>query len=186
MTSRAAAARYARALFDVVLKEGDPVRVETELGVFASGVAGHENLGRALAHPAIPAARKRAILDALIERSGPLTPALARTLRLLADRDRLVLLSDVAEAYRERLLQHQQIVRAEVTTAVPVPPDRLAAIERGLATATGRHVTVTARVDSTLIGGAVARIGSTVYDGSVARQLERLRERLAQGQVETT
>jgi F-type H+-transporting ATPase subunit delta len=173
-------------LFDVVLKEGDPARVEAELGAFASAVAGHENLGRALVHPAIPAARKRAIIDTLLERSDPLTPALARTLQLLADRDRLALLPEVAEAYRERLLQHQQIVRAEVTTAVPVPPDRLAAIEQGLAAATGRTVTVTARVDAALIGGAVARIGSIVYDGSVARQLERLRERLAQGQVETT
>ena len=36
-----------------------------------------------------------------------------------------------------------------------------------------------ARVDESIIGGAVTRIGSTVYDGSVTRQLERLRETLA-------
>lgn len=182
MTSRAAAQRYARALFDVSLKEGDPQRVERELSAFAAAAAAHETLGRVLAHPAIPASRKRAIVEGLLAASGPLSPALARTLLLLAERDRLSLLPDVAEAFTERLLQHQQVLRAEVATAVPLPPDKQAALETGLAAATGRKVVVTTRVDPALIGGAVARIGSTVYDGSVARQLERLKERLTQAQ----
>jgi F-type H+-transporting ATPase subunit delta len=186
VTSRARAVRYARALFDVVLKEGDPQRVEAELGAFAAAMTEHGDLGRVLAHPAMPAARKRAIVEALLEKTGAMTPAFAKMLRLLAERDRLALLHDIADAYRERLLQHQRIVRAEVTTAVPVPADRLSAIEQGLAAATGRKVTIIARVDPSIIGGAVARIGSTVYDGSVTRQLERLRERLAEGQVERT
>ena len=40
-----------------------------------------------------------------------------KLLMLLAERDRLVLLPDLLEAYRERLLEHQNVVRAEVTTA---------------------------------------------------------------------
>jgi F-type H+-transporting ATPase subunit delta len=84
----------------------------------------------------------------------------------------------MAEAYRERLRQHQQIVRAEVTTAVPLTDDRRAALEKGIAAATGRQVMLTTAVDPAIIGGAITRIGSTVYDGSVARQLERLKEQL--------
>lgn len=182
MTSRVAAMRYARALFDVGLKEGDPQRIEEELSAFASAVAGHEALGRVLVHPTIPPARKRATVEALIVKAGKMTPVLVKTLLLLAERDRLALLAEVAEAYRERLLEHQQVLRAEVTTAVALPDDRKAAIAGGLESATGRKVRMTTRVDPALIGGAVARIGSTVYDGSVARQLERLRERLTEAQ----
>jgi F-type H+-transporting ATPase subunit delta len=65
-----------------------------------------------------------------------------------------------------------------VTTAIPLPADRRAALEKGIAEATRRTVSLSTRVDPSIIGGAVTRIGSTVYDGSVARQLERLRERL--------
>jgi F-type H+-transporting ATPase subunit delta len=182
MTSRVAAMRYARALFDVALKETDPLRIESELSAFASGVAGHEALSRVLVHPAIPVARKRAIVETLIKKTGPMAPVLEKTLLLLADGDRLALLPELAEAYRERVLEHQKIVRAEVTTAIPLSEDRRKAIADGLAAATGRKVTVSTRVDPSLIGGAVARIGSTVYDGSVARQLERLRERLIETQ----
>jgi F-type H+-transporting ATPase subunit delta len=180
VTGRAAALRYARALFDVALKDGDPERIERELSAFAGVVAANESLGRVLAHPAIPAGRKRAVVDELIGRAGAVAPPLARTLQLLADRDRLGLLPDLAEAYAERLMQHQQVLRAEVTTAVPLPDDQLAEIANGLSTATGRKVTMTTRIDPAIIGGAVARIGSTVYDGSVARQLERLKERLTE------
>jgi len=178
MTSRAAAARYARALFDVALKEADPSQIDTQLAAFGALVAGHDGLRRVLTNPAIPPARKRALVEALIAQGGPFAPPLAKLLLLLAERDRLVLLPELAEAYRERLMQHQQIVRAEVTTAVPLTDDRRAALERGLARASGRRVMLTARIDPSIIGGAVTRVGSTVYDGSVARQLERLKEQL--------
>ena len=65
-----------------------------------------------------------------------------KLLMLLAERDRLVLLPDLLAAYRDRLLDHQHVVRAEVTTAAPLAPDRANAIERSLAQVTGRTVTV--------------------------------------------
>jgi F-type H+-transporting ATPase subunit delta len=51
-------------------------------------------------------------------------------------------------------------------------------LRAGLARATGRDVQIETRVDSALIGGAVARIGSTVYDGSVTTQLRKLKQSL--------
>ena len=55
----------------------------------------------------------------------------AKLLVLLAERDRLVLLPDLLAAYRERLLDHRNVVRAEVVTAAPLPPERAQAIEQG-------------------------------------------------------
>jgi F-type H+-transporting ATPase subunit delta len=183
MTSRAAAKRYARALFDVARAEkGDLELIAGELAGAATLVAENEALQRVLANPAIPASRKRAVMEQLLSRS-PVNPMVARVLLLLADRDRLVLLPDVAEAYRSRLMEHQQIVRAEVTTAVPLPPDRAEAFQRGLASTTGQQVQLEVRVDPSIGGGAVARVGSTVYDGSVTTQLERLRQQLVEAET---
>jgi F-type H+-transporting ATPase subunit delta len=81
-------------------------------------------------------------------------------------------------AYRDRLMDHQGVVRAEVVTAMPLPDDQARALQDRLAGVTGRTVTMSARVDPSLIGGLVARVGSTVYDGSIATQLERMRGRL--------
>lgn len=179
MSSRAIATRYARALFDVALQESDPARVGDQLAGFHDVVAGHAELARVLGHPAVPTRMKRGIVERLLA-AATLEAPLAKLLLLLADRDRFGLLPDLVQAYRARLLQHQQVVEAHVTTAVPLEDARADAIAQGLATKTGRRVRLSRSVDPALIGGVVARIGSTVYDGSVARQLERLRERLAQ------
>jgi F-type H+-transporting ATPase subunit delta len=117
-------------------------------------------------------------VESLLARSGSVEPAVAKLLMLLAERDRLALLSDVADAFETRLMDHQQVVRAEVVTAMPLSTDRVAALRDGLKRATGRDVRLESRVDPALIGGAVARIGSTVFDGSVTRQLERLKDTL--------
>ena len=70
-----------------------------------------------------------------------------------------------------------------MTTAVALPPDRVSALEQGLATATGRQVQLRVDVDPAILGGAVARIGSTVYDGSITTQLERLKQRLVEAET---
>jgi F-type H+-transporting ATPase subunit delta len=181
MTSRAAATRYARALFDVVLAEGNLERAEAELQPFADLVAGNDALTSVFANPAIPAARKRAVVAALIQRSGMPAGPVSKLILLLADRDRLALLPDVARAYRERVMEHQKVVRGDVTTATPLAPEALKRIEQGLAQATGRRVILDARVDPTIIGGAITRIGSTVYDGSVTTQLQKMKQALVEG-----
>jgi F-type H+-transporting ATPase subunit delta len=180
MTSRGAAARYARALFDTAVAEKrDVAETYAELAQFASLAATNASLARVLTNPAIPAARKRGLVEALIARVGPLQPALAKLLLLLAERDRLALVPDVAHAFETRLMDHQQVVRAELVTALAISDDRVQAITAGLRRATGREVRLETRVDPEIIGGAVARIGGTVYDGSVTRQLERLKETLS-------
>jgi F-type H+-transporting ATPase subunit delta len=99
-------------------------------------------------------------------------------LLLLADRDRLAIVPDLLAIYRERLMEHQQVVRAEVTTAAPLSPERVTQIEQQLAALTGRKVDMKTSVDPEIIGGVVTRIGSTVYDGSIATQLAKLKEKL--------
>ena len=177
MSTRASAARYARALLDVVIKEGNPEQVEQELSAFAGLFAGNPELQKALTNPAVPVTAKRGVVEALVARAKP-SPALGKLMLMLADRERLALLPDLAAVYRERLMEHRQVISAEVTTAVPLSADRVAQFEKRIAAATGRRVTMTASVDPSLIGGAVARVGSIVYDGSIATQLSKMRERL--------
>ncbi len=180
MTGRSAPGRYARSLLEVSIKEGDPVRAERELAEFAEFLDRHGEVALVLHNPAIAATRKRSLVSALIERAG-FSTVVSKLLLLLAERGRLGLLPDLIVTYRERLRAFQQIVLAEITTAVPLSADRAQAIERSLASLTGKQVTLETRVDPAIVGGVVARIGSTIYDGSVTRQLERMKEKLAAG-----
>ena len=177
MTTRASATRYARALLDVVIQEGDPEKVEQELSAVAGLYSDTQELQRALTNPAVPVAAKRGIVEALVAKTQS-SPVLGKLFLMLADRNLLVLLPELASVYRQRLMEHRQIDRAEVTTALPLSPEQVTQLEQRLAAATGRRVMMTTQVDPSLIGGVVARVGSTVYDGSIATQLAKMRERL--------
>lgn len=177
MNTRTAAARSARALLDVVVKDANPEQVEQELVAFAGLFQGDSQLHKTLTNPAVPTSAKRGIVENLAKRLN-VSPYVAKVLLLLAERDRLAMLPDLVAAFRERLMEYRKVMRAEVITAAPLAADRVAQLEKRLGELTGRRVTMTTRVDPALIGGAVARVGSTVYDGSIATQLARIRERL--------
>jgi F-type H+-transporting ATPase subunit delta len=178
VTNKTAAIRYARALLDVAVKEQANLdQIESDLAQFVDLFAQYPELAKVLLNPAVPVARKRAAVDDLLARAK-FSPILSKLILLLAGRDRLVLLPDLLASYRERLLDHKHVVRAVVTTAVPIDEARTNAIQQGLATVTGRTVTLSTDVDPSIIGGVIARIGSTVYDASVTRQLEKMKETL--------
>jgi F-type H+-transporting ATPase subunit delta len=180
VTAGAAANRYARALFDVVLKEGNDAAVEKvqgELQQFANLFA-NDQLVQVLGNPAIPVSKKKALATALVARAGQISAPLAKLIVILAEKDRLTLLPAMARAYAERVMDHLKIIRGEVTTATPLSPDKLRVLEQGLARATGRKVVLEGRVDPSIIGGVVTRLGSTVYDGSVTTQLQKMKQAL--------
>ena len=180
MTSGAAAGRYARALFDVVLKESPAElgAVETQLVELAELFTGNPALAAVMGNPAVPVAKKVAVATALLERAGTLAVPVGKLTLMLAERDRLMLLPNIVRLYRERLMDHQKVIRGEVTTASALAPEKLRALAQSLERATGRKVVLESRIDPSIVGGVVTRLGSTVYDGSVTTQLEKMKQAL--------
>lgn len=180
MSLRTVARRYAGALFDVAHKNGTLDRAEQQLGAFGQLLGGHAELRKVLETPAIAAQKKRAILDALLEKVGDGEGEVRQLLRMLADRDRLSLLPEIASAFTDRVRVSRRVLKAEVTTAVPLPDAQRASLGAALERAAGSKLIITEKVDPAIIGGVVARVGSLVFDGSVTRQLERMRQKLLQ------
>jgi F-type H+-transporting ATPase subunit delta len=178
VTNRTAATRYARALLDVAQKEKvDLDRIESDLARFAGLLAQHDALRKVLYSPVVPTARKRDAVGAIVQQLD-VNPIVGKLLVLLAERDRVIVLPELLATYRQRLLDVQQVVRAEVTTASPLGTAETTAIEQQLARATGRTVRLTTRVDPKILGGLVARVGDTIYDGSITGHLQRMKQRL--------
>ena len=177
MTARTVARRYASALFDVTDKSGVVDRADRDLQALLGLLADHSELARVFESPAIPASRKRAIVEALFPLIGP-AGEVQRLVLMLADRDRLMLLPEIAAGFTERLNQMRRVVSAEVVTASPLPEAQRTALATALGRAADSQVTLTEKVDPAIIGGIVARVGSVVFDASVTRQIERLKQRL--------
>ena len=69
--------------------------------------------------------RKRAVVEELLSRSPVDTAAGAHAARCSPSAIGWRCCPDLADAFRARLMDHQQVVRAEVTTAVALPADRV-------------------------------------------------------------
>jgi len=178
MSLRTSANRYAKALFDVALQEkADLAQIDRDLQAVVAMMQASPDLAEASNRSAVPEQARRSLIEA-VARAMTLTVPVTKLLVLLAQSRKLNLLPDLAIAYRERLLAHQNIVRAEVTSAAPLSPEKTKALEESLAKVTGKKVELSMTVDPDLLGGVVARIGSTVYDGSVRTQLQRMRQEL--------
>ena len=141
---------------------------------------GHPDLGRALTSPGVPLGVKQSVMRDVLALQ-PVSKVVARLLTLVVENDDIDEIDEIVEAFEQRVLDLHQVVRAEITSAVPLSADKVQAIEASLATASGARVVITPRVDPAILGGIVAKVGSRVYDGSVARHLARIRARLVSG-----
>lgn len=180
MSLRTSANRYARALFDVAVTENAELgRIDKDLSEVTEIFREHTELMRAATAARLPDASRKALIEAIAAKLD-VSVQVKNLMVLLAESRKLDYLPDLAEAYRERLLQHQNIIRADVTSAAPLSPEKTTALAESLSKVTGKKVELSMRVDPELLGGVVARIGSTVYDGSVRTQLQQLRKELVE------
>jgi F-type H+-transporting ATPase subunit delta len=173
------AARYARALADVVMDAKlNTAEVEQQLEDFAATFAGSKDLRELLLNPSISAQRRVAILDKINGRVG-CGPKVRNFLAVLIRHERLGSLTEILEEYRLEMNRRLSISDAEIVTARPLEDHERASLEGQVSALAGNNrVNATFREDTSLIGGAIVRIGSTIYDGSVRGRLERLKERL--------
>jgi F-type H+-transporting ATPase subunit delta len=179
MNERGDAARYARELFDVSWRHGQAETVATELETIVDATRAYAPQVRPLFHPLVPKARKLETIRRFCQTLGVTKPT-AVLLEALAQYYRLDLLGEITRSFRDRLNDKKGVVRARVTTAVPLEPEQARALGRRLEELTGREVTLQTNVDPSIIGGVVTEVDSTVYDGSVTRQLARMRQKLVE------
>lgn len=177
----AVAARYARAMVEVVTRPGAPATpdaVRAELRAFLEAYESSDELRNVLANPAVPAPRKRALVERLAQPLG-LSRISRNFLFVLLDNRRVNLLDQILRSFDNMLDERLGVARADVTSAAEVSKESRELIEQSLRRLTGRQVRAQYAVDPSLLGGVVTRIGSTVYDGSVRERLRQIRERLA-------
>jgi F-type H+-transporting ATPase subunit delta len=171
-----AARRYARALLDVALPQGDAETLRRELREAAALLASQKDLQSALEHPALPAEAKRKVVEAVWGRRG--SPVLGRLMALLAERGRIALLPAIEQSYGGLWNAHRGVVAAEAVSAVPLDENQTRAVAEALRRATGKDVELQSRADPALVGGLLVKMAGRTYDGTVRGRLRALRQRL--------
>lgn len=177
MINMTVARRYAKAILELGSEGGNLDALVEELLNLSAAYEASAELRNALENPLVPFEAKKAILGQLAERLG-LSATARHTVLLLNDRRRMRVLPGIAQLLKEMTDQRRGVVRAVVTTAVPLADGYYDRLRDRLEKMTGKKVVLDRREDPSLIGGVVARIGDTVIDGSLRARLQEMKSAL--------
>ena len=170
---------YARALADVVFDlRLDAAKTLQEAQSVAEWVAGSQELRAVWETPSIPAAQKRAVLDAIVAREGTSRP-LRNFLAVLIDHRRIAFLGPIVKQFEKELNSRLGFVEAEISSARDLEAPERSALESQVEKLTSRKVKARYARDESLLGGAVVKVGSTIYDGSVKGSLQRIKQAMS-------
>lgn len=174
------AERYATAVFELGVESGQLSQLTQQLRALADAYAASPELRSVLDNPRVEARHRSAILTDVAGRLGFGRIGL-NTVRLLAQRRRLQLLPELARALVKLVDQRAGLLRATVTSAVPLSESYTRRMAAELQRATQRKVVLEQRLDPSLIAGVITRVADRTIDGSIQGRLAELERHLLVG-----
>ncbi|MBP2629059.1 MAG: synthase subunit delta [Firmicutes bacterium] len=175
------AIKYAQAVYELAVEKDMLDVVEKELLLVESTITSYADLATLLYHPQVLAQAKKEIIRKIFGQD--VNDFVLTFLLLLLDKRREAALPAIIAEYVKIANQARNIVKAEVTTALPLAESQHAALVKKLSLVTGKTVVLTTELDQTIIGGMIIKIGDKLIDGSVVRQLATLKNALLNNEV---
>ena len=169
------AGRYAIALYALANDAGKVESVVADLTNLAALITENADVKSMVGSPAITWIEQMNAITAILEKAGAdaLTVKFAGT---VAANGRLHAMDRIISAFLEEHARRRGEISAEVISAVALDNSRTASLEKVVGSLAGNDkLSLSMRVDPSLIGGLVVRIGSRMIDTSIRTKLNRLK-----------
>ena len=173
-SAKGLAGRYAGALYALAEESGKIDAVVKDMNGVAELVSANQDMCMLVESPAITWAEQTKAVTAVLEKGG----ADALTVKFVgtvASNGRLHALARIISAFLAEHARRRGEVSAEVISAIEMDDARRASVEQAVSKLAGSDkLSLSMRVDPSLIGGLVVRIGSRMIDTSIRTKLNRL------------
>ena len=166
---------YANAVFELA-KERRAIDEWSKQLQLAAAVATQPQILEIIESPAVTSADKSSTLARVcgddLSREGK------QFVQVLARNKRLHLIGEISAQFEALRAQEEASLDVEVVSAFALSDVEQQRLVAALGRRFSRDIQLSARVDESLIGGAIIRAGDTVIDGSVRGKLDKLAETL--------
>lgn len=169
------ARRYAKALFVVGKEENALDDYAETLQSFADLYASTPEVVDGLTNRMYPADVRVKVMADIVE-SASVSAIMANFLNLLAEKNRAVVLPEIAATFQAMVDEERNICQGLVISAKELQPAMQEKAKETLEKITGKQVVLKTEIDASIIGGIIAKVGDLVLDGSIKTQLEGLKE----------
>ena len=178
MIGRSVARRYLSAAMGAADRGGLREPLGRQLEMLAETLGAAEQLGRLLKHPGLDIERKLEAVEGVIG-EAPVEP-MADLIELLVENGRVEILYVAGEVYQELIDEDEGVLRAFVSTPMPLAHDQAERLKEALSSWMGTDVVLDARIAPETIGGIAVRVGDRVLDASLRGRLDRIKKTISE------
>ncbi|MCL2036850.1 MAG: ATP synthase F1 subunit delta [Oscillospiraceae bacterium] len=172
---------YADALFTLLVEESrsksEFETVLAELNTVSLVMSGLPDFNKLLNTPTISEGEKLELLDSAF--NGRVSEYVRNFLRLLTTNKRMSCFPQINKAFKMLYNEHFGIAEITVTSPFPLEEEQRVKIIAKMSQITGKSVSLSEKLDKSIIGGIVIDYGNTRYDGSVKTRLNELKKDIA-------
>ena len=168
------AGRYAGALYVLTVEAKSTDAVSADLAAVKSLIAENDDMAMLVSSPAYSRTEQSRAIQAVLTaaKANPLT---IKFVGAIAENGRLFALPQIIQAFIDEVARRNGQVSAEVVSAVALDEARQKSVKETVSQIAGsENISLSLRVDPSLIGGLVVRIGSRLIDTSLKTKLNRL------------
>lgn len=177
MSSPEVSRRYAKALLELTKQKGTHVQALGELKTVSEVLMADTNAREYFSSPLVSPDQKQAAIKGALANKG-LMEDVYSLLLLLAEKNRISILTDVVSAFQDCIDKEEGVTRGTVLAAKSITPEAQKDLETKIAKILGKKIVLSYKEDQSLLGGAVAQVGGWTFDDSIETHLKRLNEEL--------
>jgi len=167
---------YAEALLELAVERGVMDELALEVQSILPIVAVGGELHRMLTNPAIGDSERGKIVRRVFE--GKVSDLLYKMMRVMGDKRRLGSLPQMAAGYLLAVAEKRGQIDVQAFVATELDADTARRVAEQIGQALGKQVTLTQKIDPTLIGGLKIKVGDRLIDASVASQLRNMKQKM--------
>ena len=168
---------YANALLELADESKTrPEAIAADLDGLRGLVASDKNFQLYLSDPSISKEGRWTVLRKV--QQGQVSPLLLQFMGVLNEKNRLGLLTQIADAFDAILDEKLGKIEVDLIVAHKLSPDELQQATQRISQALKREAVIHPYVDESIIGGVIVRVGDKLIDASVKNQLHAIKEKL--------
>jgi F-type H+-transporting ATPase subunit delta len=168
--------KYAESLLLMAEASDRVTQIEADLSSMAAAIHDNPDLMRFLSDTFIKTEGKQEALAEIF--SGRADPLLVMFIRILQIEGKLASIQEISRHFAALAAARQNRVSGELVSAIELPLEKIAEIEKQISLVLGKDVSLTHQLDPDMLGGIIVRVGDFVVDGSLETELSRARSEL--------
>ncbi|RDB04860.1 ATP synthase F1 subunit delta [Runella aurantiaca] len=176
MSESTVALRYAKSLIDLAQEQNVVDTVYQDMLFFKQTAEENRGLMLALKSPVVRHDKKLAILEGVFKTR--VSPTSYTIFTIITKKNREGIMFSIAEEFIKLYDEKKGIVKALITSSMPLTAPLRKQFVSIVAEATGKTVELEEKVDEKLIGGYVLRVGDRQVDASIRTRLNDLKLKL--------